>query len=632
MAEIDQDNLTPVELLIWDVKGSPPKGGGIVALWSGFNDSENGDVIALPQLVERDAKALRAQYLAWVYDLGNVNINGKPLLDHLQLRAGFSYWWMTLIAEKCNFSKSPQITDVIKLMAFDKWASRRAIKSIRLVSSNLNLSECFKVLCAKKQIEFAWESTRPPVKKVPWLRRWYDILPYPAQALLWLVYYVFTRFPLLGVGVKEWTETSASLTFISYLFNLEPRAIEDKRFASRYWTILPGILKEEKCKTNWLHIFMKDGLIAEASKAKKVLEDFNKSEVDLQSHVPIDAFLNVGVIYQIFRDWCKLIRKSKSLEKIASQVESEGVPLWPFFREEWRQSMLGKKAMSNLWHLNLIEKAMSLLPKQKNGVYLQENMDWEFACIYAWKAFGHGTIIGCPHTTIRFWDLRHFFDARSYDRSMENALPLPDIVAVNGPQAFVKYTEGGYPEADLEPVEALRYLHLHEAINRDETPWDSEKPVKFLVLGDYDARNTAAQMELLQKAADKLTVKLEIIVKPHPACPISDADYPELKMSVTMEDVLSLLKRCDVAYTSSMTTAALDAYCLGVPVLSVMDPRDLNLSPLRGISGVYFVSSPDELAKALKTVASGHKSVSKGQKFFNINKDLPKWKNLLLDN
>ena len=45
-------------------------------------------------------------------------------------------------------------------------------------------------------------------------------------------------------------------------------------------------------------------------------------------------------------------------------------------------------------------------------------------------------------------------------------MPIPDRVAVNGPVAREAYLEGGYPEADLVEVEALRYLHIDKIDNK----------------------------------------------------------------------------------------------------------------------------------------------------------------------
>ena len=50
------------------------------------------------------------------------------------------------------------------------------------------------------------------------IKRVLGSLPYGVYALAWFIKYVFDSLPLVGVGVKEWKESSAETTFISYLF------------------------------------------------------------------------------------------------------------------------------------------------------------------------------------------------------------------------------------------------------------------------------------------------------------------------------------------------------------------------------------------------------------------------------
>jgi surface carbohydrate biosynthesis protein (TIGR04326 family) len=142
-------------------------------------------------------------------------------------------------------------------------------------------------------------------------------------------------------------------------------------------------------------------------------------------------------------------------------------------------------------------------------------------------------------------------------------------------------------------------------------------------------KNTHQQINLLEKAKIFLPKDVVIIVKPHPACPIRPADYPGLKMEVTMEPLAELLPDCDVAYSSSGTSAAVDAYCSGVPIVSMLDPKMLNLSPLRGTDGVFFASTYEELAESLISAASSTCLTNRRQDFFILNAKLPRWRKLL---
>ena len=84
-----------------------------------------------------------------------------------------------------------------------------------------------------------------------------------------------------------------------------------------------------------------------------------------------------------------------------------------------------------------------------------ENTDWEFLFVQNWRLASLGTLIGVPHTSIRFWDLRYFYDTRSFLQ-----LPFPDLIAVMAltPPSYV--LESGYKDYQLVEVEALRYMYL----------------------------------------------------------------------------------------------------------------------------------------------------------------------------
>ncbi|WP_084207466.1 TIGR04326 family surface carbohydrate biosynthesis protein [Sulfuritalea hydrogenivorans] len=617
-------------LFVWDAEGSPPAGSWTAVLWRDFATIASPEVVSIPQLVEENADDLRQRYLAWVYELGETHIQGRRLVDHLELRPGFSYWWMTLFAEKCNYSKSPQIDNAIRLMALEKWASDHSFGRVVLASSNRSLADSVRLWCATIGASFEWRHMVRAAESRSWLKRLYCSMPQPVQALIWLARHLVDRWPLRGIGLREWRETQGTMAFVSYLDNMVPDAVEEGRFESRYWAQLPDTLQREGCKTNWLHLYVKDALLPTAAKAADVIGRLNKACHSGQTHVTLDAFLDIGVILATLRDWLWLSWTGWRVRLSRNMPRAGRLDLSPMFRKEWRWSMSGQTSMSNVLFLNLLESAMRSLPKQRIGVYLQENQGWEFALVHAWKALGHGRLIGSPHSTIRYWDLRYFFDRSCYTRTGDNQLPLPDQVALNGAIARDTYLTGDYPEGDLVEVEALRFLHLAEA--RAKAPLGfrpSESPLRVLVLGEYLPRNTRKQMRLLEKAAQYLPSDMVVNVKPHPNCPVQPADYPGLRMSVTMEPVSKLLAKCDVAYTSCVTSAAVDVYCAGVPVVSLLDPNSLNLSPLRGCETVIFASTENELASALISAASHPRAPGDRKNFFVLDPELPRWRQLL---
>jgi len=136
-------------------------------------------------------------------------------------------------------------------------------------------------------------------------------------------------------------------------------------------------------------------------------------------------------------------------------------------------------------------------------------------------------------------------------------------------------------------------------------------------------------LKLLEAASGKLPLDATYTVKPHPYLMIDPAQFESLRLNVTTEPLEKILPDFAVAYSANMTSAALDAYLAGLEVIVMLDDTQLNLSPLRGQSGVTFVSTPEELAAALDR-AHGHPETKVNNKeFFFLDPALPRWSRLL---
>ena len=137
--------------LVWDSVAPPPEGYQRIMLWKSFDCEAYPDAISMPKIIEQNADELKKQYLKFVYDIGIKKLNGQTVIDHMLLRKDFNYWWLTLIVEKCNYSKSIWINDAIRLVAFEKIIKKESIHKITLATSNDLLIRSFQSLCKKKQ-------------------------------------------------------------------------------------------------------------------------------------------------------------------------------------------------------------------------------------------------------------------------------------------------------------------------------------------------------------------------------------------------------------------------------------------------------------------------------------------------
>ena len=614
------------ELLISDVEVETRVTSSHLLHWNIYLNSESDGIFSLPLIVEENAEHLKKRYLNLIYDFGNEKVHNKRIIDHLVIRKNFSFWWMTLFVEKSNYAKSPQIDDIIKLMALEYFFKENKYKKLKLLSSNKNLSKSIYLLAKKLEIDFEWK--RQPENKTNLIniKSVFHMLPNIIKSPVWLIHYLFSNWALKGVGIAEWRNTNATSTFVSYLFNIVPLALEEGRYESRYWTSLTDSLDNNSHPSNWLHIYIKDSLLPSAKKARSFIEKLNNKKLNHQVHVTLASFLSIQLVLNTLKD-CYKVFKLNTL--ISNHIKLKSGYFWPLFHKDCKDSMTGIPAISNLLFFNLFEKAMSELPIQERGCYLQENQGWEFGFISSWQSAGHSkNLIGFPHAAVIYWDLRNFFDPRTYNHKSSTDMPLPNYVGVNGNVSKQMYLAGGYPKLDLIEVESLRFLYLSNFLeNNNNKEYKKTKEKIVLVAGDYLRKNTIKQFNLLSSAMLDIDDSIHFIIKPHPACPVNMEDFPNLPGELTSRPIQELMKISDLVYTSLVTSAAVDAYCSDLPVISFLDGKTLNVSPLRNIKGVCFVTNSKSLASAINNINVADSDQEKN--YFYLDLGLPRWRKWL---
>ncbi len=623
-----------MKLIIWDYDVAPEKTlEGNLLLWRCHNPYKNSKIVSIPTLVETKAELLRSQYLKWIYELGEIEIDGKRLIDYLEIRNGFSYWWMTCLAEKCS-SSSNYIPDVIRLFAFWSWVSGKTIESIKLIGPSRELSHCLRIWADKNGVEFSHQSLkRKSSNKKLSLKKLYFSLPSIIRGLVWLARYCFEARHLKGVGIKSWKKSTAKVTFISYFSNLDKMSLRKGEFQNTFWNSLPKNLDSWGIKTNWLHIFERDEFFWTKKNQKRIFSSLNETGTGSVSHVCLASFLTFKIVIKSLKDWMHLRKKCRVVTRIIKN-ETKLQILWPMFRKDWQSSIFGETSISKILAFNLFNSAFSMIPKQEKGIYLKENQGWELGLINNWNQYNHGDIIGFAHVPIRYWDLRYFFDPRSYKFQKNCNLPLPHKVAVNGKISYRIFAAGEFPRYRILEVEALRQIHLSESIvetNIQVGKNNKNKKKRLLVIGDYLETVTKKQLNLLEETIPRMFDDVEIILKPHNNCPVDIKKYPLLKMNIDIRPLSFLFKNCDMVYSSSRTGAAVEAYYIGLPIAIHRDNSDLNLSSLRNFEGVTFVSSSSQLLKFFKQSKNNLRRAANADSMFFLDVDLRRWKKLLVD-
>jgi surface carbohydrate biosynthesis protein (TIGR04326 family) len=621
-------------LLVWDQDDDPPPQTDKLLYWRRFDQREPAS--SIPRYLEEHADRLKKKYLAFIHDLGEYRVAGRRVIDHLDAGDGFSFWWMTLLAEKSPF-KSPRIYDCLRLLALEEILLADRPGTLTLSSSDRALVQSISRLCRNMGIRFRTEQPSGTSRRRMALRAVYDSLPSWLQGLLSLRH-TLRRWPLRRVGVPRWYSSANDCFICSYFIHLDQQQCAQGRFYSRHWEGLPKSLHDDGRNINWMQLFLISEVVPDVETGIAWVRDFNRDAANQGLHTFLESYLTPLRVARAMRLWLWLIRVNWRLRNIRSAFDVSGssVWLWPVLRGDWHSSLNGPVAMSNCLNVTLFDDAVAAMPRQHQGLYLFENQAWEKALLRAWRRHGHGEIIGVQHATVPYWHLYYFDDPRSLRPGGNCRLPLPDGIAVNGDVAWEAFAGGGYPAEKLMKVEALRYLYLYKVAadarrESSESGWHrGSRPLRVLVVGDMIPASMDSLLRLLQDTVRQIPSRYEFTLKPHPGYAVDLSRFPGLTIARTNESLAKLLGDYDAALAANSTSAAVDAYVARLPVIVAVDGGSLNLSPLRGRPGASFVSTSEDLAKALESVAGGFEADEcNHEDFFYLCPDLQRWRRVL---
>jgi surface carbohydrate biosynthesis protein (TIGR04326 family) len=604
------------KIIIWDLDYMPEMKNSSLILWnSKFSNYNSNIVLSINDIIEFKKEYYKSKYLSFLYDLQNYKINNSTLIENFFFDNKFSIWWMSLFHEKCNYHKSKYINDIIKIFALEDYISANVIEIIEIHTSDKKLSNALTNWFKNKSIVVISKRS----KNIFSIRNLFKInVPELFKTILFLVHYFCQRYFLAGVGLNKWNNSSSNITFVSYFTNITNR----NSFSCNYWGDLPKQLSESKIKINWLHILPYGYNTSNTKDAKILLKNYNLS--NYQNHAFLDSFLSLDLIINTIRQWFIINKISKNILNSKDFSNLRDKYLWDFLSDDWARSFHGKELFLNLLHYNLFKISLKKLKKQKHVFYLQENQGWEFALNHLLKLFNHGTIYGVPHSSIRYWDLRYFFDSRLYN-NIKLSMPYPDVIAVNSEMAYRSLLVSGVPLKKLYKVEALRYSYLNNIIILDKKSNNNSNSIKLLVLGDYSNEFTKRLLLLLNATLVLMSNQLDLVVyyKPHPH---STFDFSSINSNFILvnEQFNAIVNKYDIVLASNNTSAAIDALCVGLPLITYYDYKDLNFSPLIDYKNVRFISSKYELIECLKKLKLWAK-IENQPNYFYLSGNYVRW-------
>jgi surface carbohydrate biosynthesis protein (TIGR04326 family) len=602
-------------LTLWDLEGVPKNKRKFIVFWNG-RSVYNTNQVSILEYVEKNSEFYRQKFLSWVHEYGHSLIGKESVIEHFFLEKGKSFWWMTSLGQKTNIYQRSSINYVIKYFALIDIIDSRNCDEIHFYSSNYHLLCALRSLAELKGIKLV-------VRKPRKLR---------LNILSSKCFFIFTaiifwlwkcRVPLSNLitsnknVIQRLKNYKGDFCFFDMFTYLDKNSANQGVFDSRYWTKITSILDEFNYKSLWGHNFYRSKDFSNLNEAKSCSTNLNKKSPN-DFHVIVDSVYNFRTHLRVLILYFKVLNKTIKFKRklVSDRTEFSWIHL---LSDEIFESLLGKSAMKSLFYSSLYDSFLSIIPKQNCAFYIQENQPWEFALISAWRKYGHGKIIGIPHTAVRFWDLRYFYDSREQSGELDLAVPMPDMIGVNGPVPKFELLRGFYSQLKLIDLEALRYLYLSNLKRKNR--YDAQVTT-VLICGDFLLSTTEKIISMLTDAVFLISKPVKVIFKPHPSSRKLPNFSADLDVEINFDYLPTLLERSDYVITSCISTSAVDAFFSNTNFSQILLDDEFNLSPLAMIPGTIFLTSSFDLSKFL---TSSIVDSSCKKDYFHLDNALPKW-------
>jgi surface carbohydrate biosynthesis protein (TIGR04326 family) len=608
---------SPPNVLLWDRDALPPATSDYVVLWNSFSIPDSIHTsISIPEYVEEHSERLRSRFLAFVHDVGNSRFDAKTVHEHLQIRPRFSYWWLTLFASK-RWHPDSHITETVKLIALEEVLAGLKYSEIIIQSENAFLHSLVGQLThtSRKVSNQTAISSLPGFKPL-------HIAKHLLRASATLVRQIVVLRNVIPMSEEK---AESDIFIFDHLVRFDQDAARNGQFMSQYWDSLQPLLREQNQRVTWIHQFVKTIDQHSPENAQSMLSKLNSRS--LQKHFLLECRPSLRVVKSTLCDYRKLLSaaiKTRQIAECFSLADSK-LNLWPLFRDEWYNSLVGSTAVRHLLILNTAEEVLSKTPHCKTGIYLMENQPWEVALLQAWSTAGHGRLIGLVNAPVRFWDVRYFADQRSLSPKNIDRIhfqPQPQEIFVNGPLSRTLLEDAGIHAGQIGDVEPLMYQYLQNKTNTNVVQGDG-----ILVLGDFFTHLTKRIISMVIESQQLSGDRRNILFKPHPLNRDPWGDLLGDNFTLTNAPLSELFTLCSIVIAPSASTGALEAYCANKLVVSILDPSTLNFTPLRGVEDAMFAKNHNELAKIL--IATPRVISNDRQQLFFADANLSRWSRAL---
>ena len=588
--------------------------------------NNNRNTLDIFQIIESNKYEIRKRYLKWIYEIQNLKINSKKIINHLKIQNNFSFWWMQPISEKSNFLKSFQVNEIIKLIALEYYLKTNKITKISTFGLSTKTNKAISFLARKNNLEF---SNQKEKYSFSYNSRIINFL----KSFIWLFYFLLKRRFLIGQNQKQWKKSKNQICVVNYLFDIDQNLLKKNIFSSGYWNQLIDKIHSKNIGINWLHIYFENEQIHSSKKAKGVLKRISKNN-SKDIHVTLESFINLKVVFLSVKAWFKIFIKSFVITEKSILRNYKKNNFFIILSNEFAQNLQNHHSLKNVLTYFLIKKAFSEISKQESCIFINENQPWEMALISNYINHGHKNIIGYQHASTRFWDLRNFNYEKKNIKNLNYAShPKPDILAVHSKMFYKTFLRSNYPKKKLKIVEAIKYKNLIKTkyFQKPDLKIKRKKTIVTVILGGLKNFDKAL-INCLKKNIEYFDSKYSFYFKEQSSSDIQLIISDCKNLIKINHNLIDVLKLSDLVIISNTSSSVLDAMYTNTPFF-IYDGSDfLNFSPMYDkIDKKYFIRDHNFVNKIKSFNKKPVKSYWKFNKknIINDKLDIKAWEKII---
>ena len=591
-------------IVVW-ARETPPPAEFPVLLWSSFgHPNQHEDTISLPTFIETNAEVVRSRLLKFLCAAKEVKCSGSTLEESLGTSEGLSTWWLSFPSLK-QWGKRQSIPIACRLVAIELIVGREALSQIKIESDNKALASLIHQTLGHSP-SLTHRLQRLCMRRVI----------HPLRALGSAVRFLIQTRSVRPSRDSDFRAGASGIAFFDYFSGVDvARQVEDT-YISPYWGIAPNMVQEP----DWYHIFPRNVSHKDLVETLRSISHLNSTTRSRHS-LFLEPLLFAECIV-LLRQYVNqvLVHRRFRRELLHLALHQSRLRLWHVFEQEWDDSIIGSTAFRHLILLKSTDKMIRRIPRYNKIFYLMENQPWELVLTHCVRAHNKGQLIGVAHSTIRYWDLRYFSDRKENAHVVEGSRrPHPDRILVNGEAGRQLLLQNEFPEGSVSVVEALRYMYLQGLRSMPGVVQGH-----ILLLGDFLDHANEVLVKIFREAISNLPDSLNVKVRSHPICPLSELQLGPLSSKLSNESLAELLKSASVVVTTAASSSAAESAALGIPTIIVLDARSLNYSPFRQSDNVYVVENASDLTRLLKNDEA--LEVEPVDAIFCLDPDYPRWR------